>query len=205
MQREIDKEKHRIIHEQIIPWIMMFASNKGSVKNFQGQTYSWTGVLFEGSPRDVFWGRYIEPFLEDSTVRLIEMVSKECRENRLNIRTELDTLSQHLRGMYARVYKEMADADQKMRGNGYPENVQRVDVSQEISTMNHYLDMHIAMDIAKHKSRTSIKHQFIDSLKEKAIEKITAGVVAAIIFILSLIFAKQHLMPALNWIKASLG
>lgn len=180
---------------------MHFASGKGTIKTFSGKTCSWSGTLFEGSSRDVFWGRYIEPFLEDCTERLIDLVVQESDSNKLNLKLELYTLSNHMRGLFARIYNEMAEADQRMLGMGHPNQIDRKDVTQEIISMNHYLDQHIVMALNKHKSRTSLKTKFIENFKEQAVQKLVEYSIVAIISILGWIFASEHIAAIINSLR----
>ncbi len=183
---------------------MHFASGKGHITTFEGKICSWSGVGFEGSPREVFWGRYIEPFLEDSTERLIRLVAEESEKNKLNIRLELDTLSNHMRGMYARIYSEMADADQRMLGKGFPEKIDRKDITSEIIIMSHYLDQHIAMTLNKHESRTSYKKKFVESLKEQTIQKTAGYVILGIVVIVGWIW-REYVISVYNFLINQLG
>ncbi len=157
IQKLVQDEGNSLIREQITPWIMGFAKGRLSINNFYQKNISYEGVLFEGSPRDVFWGRYIEPFLEDTNQRLINSISQECAANNLNLTEELHMLQLHLQSMHNRIFNNMADIDQRMRGGGYPERIPKRDVSEEISRMNNYLCEHIEMEIAKHHSSQNKK------------------------------------------------
>ena len=184
IQREITEQKRYLIKDKITSWTMHSASGKGHIENFYGKKICFSGCKFEGSPRDVFWGGFIEPFLKDFTDKMIKLICEECEKNKINIRTELDALKQNLRGMFARVYDEMSKADQRMRGEGYPDKVDRMKTESYSMTMYDYLDQHISMALGKYKSKNSIKHKVIASIEDKAIAwviGITAVLLAALL------------------------
>ncbi len=169
IQKEIAEKKRYLINEKIVAWVTHNASNKGYIENFYGKKIGFSGCKFEGSPRDVFWGGFIEPFLEDFTNDMLTRVCEECEKNKLNIRSELDALEQNMRGMFLRIYEEMSKADQRMRGEGYPDKVDKKNTSSYVANMNYYLDQHLAMVLGKYKSKNSIKHKVINSIEEQAL------------------------------------
>lgn len=155
IQKLIQEEKERIIQEQVTNWLMRFAAkSKLEIQYFNGKKIGHGGVVgFEGSPQHVFWGRYIEPYLEDITERLIKEISHDCTENNLNLAEELQSLQEHLNSLYFRVYEEMVKVEQKLLGKGYPELVPKRDVSGKVECMKNYLEQHVNMEIAKSRSR----------------------------------------------------
>ena len=133
-------EKERILREQVTSWLMGFANGKLETQYFNKKKISYDGIGYEGSPRNVFWGRYIEPFLEDVAERLIAEISKECIENNLNLEEELRALSVNLKNMYIRVFEEMIKIDQRLLGKGYPDRIPKKRRFREIADINIYLD-----------------------------------------------------------------
>jgi hypothetical protein len=166
IQKIVRDERTRLEREQITPWRMMFASGKGIIHNFYGKAISYSGISFEGSPREVFWGRYIEPYLEDFTLRAIEKISNEATESHLDIEVELNCLSNHLGGLYAATFEEMAKADQVMLGRGFPEKFPKKAVSSEISSMISFLDQHVDMEKKKMRSKTNNTAKSDDEFSE---------------------------------------
>ncbi len=174
---KISEKKRYLINEKIISWIMLFAAGKGTITDFYGKEISYGNVKFEGSPRDVFWGRFIEPFLEDFTEEILNLVVLECQNNKLNIRTEIDALETNLKAMYVRIYQEMTKADQTMGGQGRPKNINTKDIKNYTSNMNYYLNQHIVMVLNKYKSKNSIKHKIIASIEEHTGKWVAAAIV----------------------------
>ena len=62
-----------LFRAQVEPW--NFMRQRLRVQAFGGKSISYEGVEFEGSPRLVFWSRYIEPFLEDLAVKELAWIS----------------------------------------------------------------------------------------------------------------------------------
>lgn len=153
IQKLFQDELQRIETEQITPWIMGFATGKLNIHYFNKKQISYSGIAFEGSPQQVFWGRYIEPFLEDFISSAIEQITRECSENSLDIEIELKCLEDHLRTLISSTFDKMAKAEQRMLGKGYPEQIPKRNVDIYINAMNHYLRQHIAMEIVKYISR----------------------------------------------------
>lgn len=172
-----------------------------AVKYINKKIYPWSGVSFTGSPRAVFWDRYIEPFLEDCTERLINLIGKESEHNKLNTKAELDILSHYMRNLFSQIYNEMASADQRMMNMGSCHQKNKEDVTQEIIHMNHYLDQHIAMALNKHGARNSLKTKFMEDFKEQAIQKLAKYSIVVIIFILGWVFTSEYIATITNFIK----
>lgn len=169
IQKRISEKQRFLEREKVTAWVMHKASHKGHIEDFYGKKLSSAGVTFEGSPRDVFWGRFIEPFLEDFTSEMIELVSKECDDNKLKITIEFEALKQNLSKMFIKIYHEMAQADQKMMKIGHSKETGLMNIQPFLMKMENYLDTHIRMAIEKLKSRNSLKHKILVSVEEQTI------------------------------------
>jgi len=75
IERLVEEEWVKLERDQITPWTFMTAGSRLRMKDFYGKEIIYEGVDFDGSPSDVFWGRHIEPFLEDLPV---ESSMKHC-------------------------------------------------------------------------------------------------------------------------------
>jgi len=69
IEKLVEDEWVKLERDQITPWAFMTAGPPFRVKDFYWREISYQGIEFEGSPCEVFWGRYIEPFLEDIVQR----------------------------------------------------------------------------------------------------------------------------------------
>src|SRR5688500_11543957 len=82
-------------------------------------------VSFDGSPRTIFWGRYIEPFLEDIVLRMLDRTVAYCKEDGHETTSALIETGLLLKPLIRETYDAMADIDQRLRGQGYPNRVAR--------------------------------------------------------------------------------
>ena len=146
MSKLINDEWVRLDRDQITPWAFMTAGPPFRIKDFYGKQISYQGIGFEGSPSDVFWGRYIEPFLEDSVDRLVKESLRLCEEKRQPPKEPLAELAGLLKSLSHRAYDRMADIDQRLRGKGYPEKVGRRRPERECSQMAEFIDQRIAAE-----------------------------------------------------------
>jgi hypothetical protein len=137
------RELDRVTSEKIMKWRMFCAQQKLHVEDYYGKPIHYEGNLFEGSPRDVFWGRFIEPFLENGIVNILDEMHQECLSRNLEPQDYLDEARALLRLWVEKTYGNMARTDQILRGKGYPDSVQPVNVSSKIMLMHDYIDGHI--------------------------------------------------------------
>lgn len=191
----VQVEKEKIIREQVTNWLMGFASGRLETRRFNGQKIAYAGIKFSGSPQDVFWGGYIEPYLEEITERLIREIIKECLNNGLNVVIELPPLADNLKNLYVGVYNKMAETEQKLLGEGYPDRIPKRNVASNIADMNHYLTQHIAMEIHKYERKTKsqkssgfIKKFWNNSIQDNVISSIIYALFAGLALLLWNVF-----------------
>lgn len=137
----------QLITKQVTPWSFMTAGPPFRINRFDGRQIAYHGVGFEGSPRDVFWGRYIEPFLEDLCVSEISAAVSTARERGIDGRLLLPELQSLLSSGFKKVYVRMADVDRRLRGKGYPESVPLRSVNCEAQRMEEFLAERIQAEI----------------------------------------------------------
>ncbi|MGA0610641.1 hypothetical protein [Caldimonas sp. KR1-144] len=123
------------------------------VKKHDGHFISYEGAGFEGSPRRVFWSRYIEPFLEDLVVREITAASKEARERHVDARQLLPEVQGLLLSGCSKVFQRMAQIDQRLLGKGYPATVPLRSVAAEYQGMQEFIAKHVTAELAMWKPR----------------------------------------------------
>ena len=105
---------------------MMNARASLRTSNFNGKPVSYQGVMFDGTPRVVFWGDFFEPFMFDAARHSLEWVIEACRDRHLDASEYLSEAVALLNLLVAKTYEEMAGTDQLLRGRGYPDSVARV-------------------------------------------------------------------------------
>jgi hypothetical protein len=143
IQRKV-RELDRVTSEKITKWRMFSARWTLHLEDYYGKPIRYEGSLFEGSPREVFWGRFIEPFLENGIVNVLDEKRQECLLRNLEPEDYLDEAKGLLRLWVEKTYRDMARTDQVLRGKGYPDSVPPVNVSSKISAMHEYVDRYVA-------------------------------------------------------------
>lgn len=138
-KRIVDATEH-LLHTQIDPWI--FFHRKLEVKKFDGSVISYQGIQFEGNPRQVFWSRYIEPFLEDMVVKELTASVLAAKKHGANTKELLSEINSLLISSVTKVFARMADIDQRLRGNGYPDQVTLRSTQKEYEQMEEFITKH---------------------------------------------------------------
>jgi hypothetical protein len=137
----------RLIEQQVTRWSFMTAGSPFRIKSFDGREIAYQGIEFEGSPREVFWSRYIEPFLEQLCISEIEAAVSLAREKGVDARLLLTELQGLLSAGFKKVYERMADVDRRLRGKGYPNSVALRSVELETQRMDKFLEERIMAEI----------------------------------------------------------
>jgi diguanylate cyclase (GGDEF)-like protein len=144
MRRLVRDEWERLRRCNITPWVFLNTGEPMRVADFYGTEISYQGVGFEGSPRDVFWGRYIEPFLEDIVFRMLDRTMNLCKEEGHDAKSALGETGKLLKRSVRDTYRAMADVDRRLRGRGFPETVVRRDVQGGVAAMEDLIDSRVA-------------------------------------------------------------
>lgn len=137
-----------LIKQQVTPWSFLTAGPPFRIKKFDGRKIAYEGIDFEGSPREVFWSRYIEPFLEDICVSEITSAVSVATEREVDGRLLLREVQELLSAGCLRVYKQMADVDRRLRGKGFPKNVPLRPIEREVRQMDRFIDELVRSELA---------------------------------------------------------
>ena len=146
-RKRVDDAFEQLIKQQVTPWSFMTAGPPFRIKSFDGREIAYQGIEFQGSPRVVFWSRYIEPFLEQLCISEIEAAVSMAREKGVDASLLLPELQRLLSAGFRRVYERMADVDRSLRGKGYPNSVALRSVELETERMDKFLDERIMAEI----------------------------------------------------------
>lgn len=125
------------------------------IKSFNGREIAYQGVAFEGSPRHVFWSRYIEPFLEHLYISEIEAAVSMCHERYVDAKLLLPEVQDLLTAGVKKVFENMAEVDQRLRGKGYPEKINRQSVANYIQRMEAFVTERIRAELDMWEARES--------------------------------------------------
>lgn len=156
IEKTVEDAWVKIEREQITPWTFMTAGPKFQVTDFYGRTISYQGILFEGSPRQVFWGRYIEPFLENLVGKVINETLRVAAEKKQDAGLCLPEAAGLLKSVARRAFARMAEIDRSLRGKGYPQSVPLRETASELGAVEEFIDRRIAAEIAMIRPRFKV-------------------------------------------------
>lgn len=152
-EKRINDAFERVRKTQVDPWAFLNTGHSMQVKKLDGQSISYQGVGFEGSPRYVFWGRYIEPFLEEIAIQHISAAVKEAKEREVDARELLPEIQSLLLAGCSRVFARMAEVDRNLLGKGLPDKVRLRPVIQEYEAMRQFIERHVQAELQMWKPR----------------------------------------------------
>lgn len=135
----VDQAFRQLELDKVEPWVFLTTGKMQPIETFYGKTIRYSGGAFEGSPRVVFWGGFIEPFLEAIFNRMFEAASSYSRERQADSREVVQHVKQRLLEGVSRIYRRMQDIDCRLRGKGDPRSVSPMDVSGRIREMEEKL------------------------------------------------------------------
>jgi hypothetical protein len=168
--RKLVNDAYEILRqEKLDPW-RFFNVKPLDCTDCRGKRIHYAGVKFEGSPRVVFWGVYIDPFLETITIKTLDTVAQMCCSAGLNPTAYLEEASQLLNLLAHQVYRDMGKIDRVLRGEGYPNRIPIRDVSNEVAKMEKLIAEHLKATKALQTTTTPSTNTplDIDSLMEVA-------------------------------------
>lgn len=146
--QEIDQKLTNLVHK----WRFLKAGPPMRVERYDGSEICYQGVAFSGSPVMVFWNGFIEPYLENYSLAVLEKTSSLALECHFSIDESIEEAKLLLIVMARRVYAEMAETDRILRGDGFnfPE---KKDITGLAESMRHIISSHA--EIEKMKKPTS--------------------------------------------------
>lgn len=156
-RKRIDDAVDQLIQNQVTPWSFLTAGPPFRVKKFDGKEIAYQGIGFEGSPRLVFWSRYIEPFLEDLAVREIGTAVASARERNVDAHLLLPEIQGLLVAATRKTFSRMADVDRRLRGKGFPEKIHLRNIDRELQGMNGFIEERIRAELAMWKPKPRIE------------------------------------------------
>lgn len=165
----VENRFKKIIAEKLTPWVFLNTGKMARIDDFYGRPIQYSGVEFEGSPREVFWSGFIEPFLEDILVWgfefALDYIKKRNSDRREVILYARECL---INGLYL-TYNKMQKIDRNLRGKGYPDQISPRDISQDIKKMQIKLDEYqdSTLAVSKTKNERAASGTFTDAVELK--------------------------------------
>ncbi len=140
-KKRVDDFYESIRNEKLDPWLFINVEGvQDQVTQYNGDTIYISGT-FSGSKRLIFWSDdFIPPFIKDAIIKVFDQTIDECRTNGLEPQIYVYEAKRILSDFIYRIYNHMADMDQKLLKQVYPERSGRRDVKREIEKMCRHLD-----------------------------------------------------------------
>lgn len=146
VEKRINDGVNDLIRKQITPWSFMTAGPPFRIMRFDGSEIRYQGIEFEGSPRHVFWSGYIEPFLEHLCKIEVDEAISLAQEKDVDGEAVLSEVEELLVVGVKKIYSEMADVDQRLRGKGVPRSVERPSIDAKVSAMTQFICDHVSVE-----------------------------------------------------------
>lgn len=159
-RKRIEDATERIIRDQVTPWAFLTAGPPFKVKQFSGREISYQGIEFEGSPRTVYWGRYIDPFLEALAIEEIEFAISSAKERKIDATLLLPEVQGLLIAAVQKIFREMAEIDRLLLGRGGHENVPLRSIEGEVSQLRTFIEERIRCEFAMWKPKSAVEEWY---------------------------------------------
>ncbi|WP_458048057.1 hypothetical protein [Klebsiella pneumoniae] len=159
--QDTDEKLTKLIHR----WRFLNAGPPMKVTAYDGTEICYQGVAFKGSPVQVFWNGFIEPYIENHSINIFEQTSALAIECQFSIEESIEEAKSLLLVMVRRLYHEMAETDRILRGDGFS-LPKKKDISGYIKSMSQKIIEHA--DIEKLKKPLPSQNIFnIDTVNSK--------------------------------------
>lgn len=159
-RKRIDDAAELLIKQQVTPWSFLTAGPPFRVKKFDGQEINYQGIEFDGSPRDVFWSRYINPFLEAMTIEEISVAISLARERYVDARLLLPEVQGLLIAAAQKTFSKMAEVERRLLGKGFPERIPLRSVKSEVQQMIAFIEERVHCELAMWKPKPKLEEWY---------------------------------------------
>ena len=156
-RKRVDDAIDHLIAQQVTPWSFLTAGPPFRIKSFDGRQIAYAGVEFDGSPREIFWARYIEPFLEALCISEIGIAVSMAKKRGVDAKLLLPEVQGLLSAGFRKVYARMADVDRRLRGKGFPDKVRLMSIESKVRAMENFLDERIRAEVAMWKPKSRLE------------------------------------------------
>jgi hypothetical protein len=130
------------------------------VKQFSGREISYQGIGFEGSPRTIFWSRYIDPFLEALAIEEIEVAVSSAKERKVDATILLPEVQSLLNAAVLKVLREMADIDRLLLEKCFTETVPLRSVEGEAAQLRAFIEERVRCELEMWKPRSAVEEWY---------------------------------------------
>jgi hypothetical protein len=156
IKERVELEFQKLEKDKVTPWAFFLSGKELRLKTFLGKEIYYSGIGFEGSPREVFWKGFIQPFLQDITSRSFAETRELCIARGIELQHPIEETAVLLIAGINRIYERMSDIDRGLRGKGFPNSVPKYNPKSEIETAKAFVveRMDAELALAPKKKRT---------------------------------------------------
>ena len=155
MQKFLDDEWVKLDGNQITPWAFFNSAEPFQVKTFHGKPIACSGIKFSVSDREIFWGKYIQPFIEDIANRAFDESLRLSKDRQIYAKEPLYETSGLLFSLARKAFRRMVTIDQRLRGGGLPESVAPMNVDHELGELEAFISRRLQSEISTLQSHLS--------------------------------------------------
>ncbi|PKN68651.1 MAG: hypothetical protein CVU54_13540 [Deltaproteobacteria bacterium HGW-Deltaproteobacteria-12] len=160
IKERIEFEFQKLEKDKVTPWAFFLSGKELKLTDFFGKQVYYFGIEFEGSPREVFWKGFIQPFLQDITSRSFTETREFCITREIEMKQPIEETARLLKAGINRIYERMSDIDRGLRGLGFPNSVPKYNPRSEIETSEAFvlerMDAELALAPKKRKTLNTI-------------------------------------------------
>lgn len=128
---DVQRAGDDFIKRKVSPW--EFFNVKGvDIEKCNGERITIAGMEFSGTVRLVFWDGYIDDELIAFALTLIESARKKAIDMDASVSDTVKDCRDCIADVVIKVFGRMSAIDQKLRGKGFPQSVNRVNVEERI-------------------------------------------------------------------------
>ena len=180
-QKRISDSFEQLIKKQVTPWAFLNSGKPMRVTTHDQRQISYEGAGFEGSPEQVFWSRYIEPFMEDISISEINAATRMASEKYISAALLLPEVESLLLAGVRKTFSEMAKTDQRLRGKGFPEKIPLRPIENEFQKVKSFIEVRIQSELKMWRPKSKLEVWFERNTSVKWIVSIVVAIVLALI------------------------
>lgn len=166
IKADVEEVTKSILKDTVEPWIF-FGSKGVNIKKIDGSSISISGFEYAGTAVDVFWKGFIDEYIKKKSRDLIESTRVKAIERKISVESALQDCREHLHSMVIQIFGKMAVIDQRLRGKGYPNSVQKKDVQDRIQQNFLMIDALVNSEIECYRHSGPAKSKWLKALELK--------------------------------------
>jgi hypothetical protein len=166
IKADVEEVTQALLKDIVEPWIF-FRSHGVHIKKVDGRSISISGVEYSDSAVTIFWDGFVDAHIKKRSRELIESTRLKATMRNIVVQNALQDCLVYLHSMIVEIFNRMAIIDQKLRGKGFPESVQKKDVRHRIDSNYEVIKSLVNAEIECAQSSGSPKANWLNALELK--------------------------------------